>query len=317
MNTPENPCDTPFARDVLEGLAKPQKTIPSRWLYDELGSKLFEDITGLEEYYPTRTETGIFHAEAGAIAAAIGPRAVLVEYGAGALVKTRILLDALEAPAGYVPIDISGPFLEAASAALSKDYPGLPIAPVVADFTKAMDLSGVPGQAGLRVGFFPGSTLGNLDNWEIVAFFKAARASLGPEARFVLGVDLKKDPEILIPAYDDGAGVTAEFNLNLLTRLARELGAEVDAGRFAHEARWNPRESRIEMHLVAGGETSIQVCGARFSLAAGDSIRTEISRKFSLEDLDAVLAEAGWRREQTWLDAKSYFAVLLLGPPIA
>ncbi|MEM9739253.1 MAG: L-histidine N(alpha)-methyltransferase, partial [Pseudomonadota bacterium] len=175
-----DPCAGAFARDVLASLAEPQKRISSRWLYDTRGSQLFEQITQLDEYYPTRTETAIFTEHADDISAAIGPGAVLVEYGAGALVKTRILLDALERPGGYVPIDISGPFLNEAAGQLAKDYPALSIVPYVADFTKSVDLSLAPGTVDKRVGFFPGSTIGNLNDDQIIAFFDAARASLGP-----------------------------------------------------------------------------------------------------------------------------------------
>jgi len=316
INTAD-PCESAFARDVLAGLSQPQKAIPSRWLYDRRGSELFEQITDLEEYYPTRTETAIFNTNAGDMAAALGPGIVLVEYGAGALVKTRILLDALDAPAGYVPIDISGPFLRDAAESLSADYPGLLVTPIVADFTGPVDLSTSPGDADQRVGFFPGSTIGNLTDAEIVKFFKAARNSLGPKARFLLGADLKKDPSILVPAYDDSKGVTAEFNLNLLMRINRELGADFDEAVFSHEARWNRSASQIEMHLVARAPTHATVCGRMFHFEAGETIHTEISRKFDYASLDHLLAEAGWRRERTWSDPKGYFAVTLLGPPLA
>lgn len=301
-----------MAADLLAGLTATPKTISSRWLYDRRGSELFEEITGLEEYYPTRTEHAIFKDHAADMAEAIGPGAVLVEYGAGALVKTRLVLDALEAPRAYVPIDISGPFLRDAAAGLQADYPDLDIHPVVADFTKPVDLSDAPGAKGGRVGFFPGSTIGNLENAEIVEFFRAARSSLGQTARFLLGVDLKKDPAILVPAYDDARGVTAAFNLNLLERFNRELGTDFDPTAFAHEARWNEAESRIEMHLVAERGTDVRLNGQEIAFQAGESVRTEISRKFEFAALDRLLDQAGWRRENTWQDENSYFAVTLL-----
>lgn len=301
-----------MAKDVLDGLRADPKTISSRWLYDARGSQLFEDITALPEYYPTRTETAIFETHAGAMAQALGARAVLVEYGAGALVKTRIILDALTAPAAYVPIDISGAFLKDAADDLARDYPGLTVVPIVADFTKPVDLSTVPGASDQRVGFFPGSTLGNLTNKQIVAFLTAARAGLGRGSRFLLGVDLKKDPSILIPAYDDAAGVTAAFNLNLLARLNRELGADFDPCDFRHEAVWNEAESRIEMHLVATAPVTATLVGETIDIAKGEHIRTEISRKFDLAAIAALAGEAGWRIETTWQDERGWFAEILL-----
>lgn len=314
MPTEKDPCDGPLARDVIDGLSLPQKTISSRWLYDSKGSQLFEQITNLEEYYPTRTETAIFQANAREIADALGHGITLVEYGAGALVKTRILLDALIDPLGYVPIDISGAFLRDAAKALASDYPALDVFPIVGDFTVPIDLSVAPGQADQRVGFFPGSTIGNLEDQEIVAFFQSARKSLGPEARFILGADLKKDEAILIPAYDDARGVTAAFNLNLLRRINRELEANFDESAFTHEARWNTSANQIEMHLVAQRHMVVSICRQRFHFAAGETIHTEISRKFELGALDRLLQSAGWHRQRTWTDERDYFAVMLLGP---
>lgn len=301
-----------MAQSVIESLSGEPKTLSSRWLYDKRGSELFEEITQLPEYYPTRTETAIFQEHAQSMAEAIGPDAVLVEYGAGALVKTRILLDALERPQAYAPIDISGPFLAEASARLSGDFPQLEIIPIVGDFTRPLDLSALPGDPERRIGFFPGSTIGNLTDAQIQGFFTAARESLGPRAHFLLGADMKKDPGVLVPAYDDAAGVTAQFNLNLLTRLNRDLdtGFELDA--FHHEARWNEAESRIEMHLVAGRRTQAQIDGFVFELETGESIRSEISRKFTLDALDTLLGKAGWKRDTLWQDEKRWFSVLLL-----
>ncbi|MCI4645154.1 MAG: L-histidine N(alpha)-methyltransferase [Hyphomonadaceae bacterium] len=301
-----------MAADLLAGLTAMPKTISSRWLYDRRGSHLFEQITDLEEYYPTRTELGIFDDHAEEMAAALGPDVVLVEYGAGALVKTRLLLDALTRPRAYVPIDISGPFLRDAAGALQAEYPALEVHPVVADFTRPVDLSDVPGARGERVGFFPGSTIGNLENSEITAFFRAARTSLGPRAKFLLGVDLKKDPAILVPAYDDAQGVTAAFNLNLLERFNRELEAGFEIEAFAHEARWNADESRIEMHLAVLRDTTAQIDGQSIYFTKGETIRTEISRKFELDALDRLLAPTDWTRSATWQDENGYFALVLL-----
>lgn len=303
---------TPFAEDVLSGLAHAQKAIPSRWLYDERGSELFEEITQLPEYYPTRTETRIFTDHAGDMAAALGGNVVLVEYGAGAAVKTRILLDALDAPLAYVPIDISADFLKVTADALRADYSHLIIHPIAADFLAPGTLEGLPDQGARRVGFFPGSTVGNLSDAQIVGFFSAAREALGPDARFVLGADLKKDPAILVPAYDDAAGVTAAFNLNLLTRINRELDGDFEISAFRHEARWNAADSRIEMHLVATRDQEVTVLGRRFSFQQGETIHTENSRKFTPGALAELLARSGWQVETSWQDAKGYFSVLLL-----
>lgn len=305
-------ADPAFVENVRTGLARAPKVLSSRWLYDEAGSRLFEEITQLPEYYPTRTETAIFRTHAGEMAAAAGPRAVLVEYGAGAAVKTRILLDALEAPCAYAPLDISGEFLETAADGLRADYPGLEIFPVTADFMTPTDLSALPDCGGRRVGFFPGSTIGNLTDDQIVTFLSEARRALGDDARFLLGADLRKSPDILVPAYDDASGVTAAFNLNLLRRINRELGGNFDLSAFAHEARWNGAESRIEMHLVSLCDQVTEAAGQRFAFRAGETIRTEISRKFEAPALDALARESGWQLQRTWQDEAGFFCVALL-----
>ncbi len=298
--------------DVLSGLSANPKVLSSRWLYDERGSQLFEDITQLREYYPTRTETAIFEAYADEMAAQAGANAVLVEYGAGAAVKTRILLDALEAPCAYAPLDISEEFLAGVAVGLRADYPALDIRPVAADFLTPTDLSGLPDCGGRRVGFFPGSTIGNLTNAQIVTFFSQARRTLGPDARFLLGADLKKSPDILIPAYDDAEGVTAAFNLNLLTRINRELGGDFDLSGFRHEARWNEAESRVEMHIVSTRAQSVEIGSRRFLFADEESVRTEISRKFDLAALGDLISEGGWSLQRSWQDGAGYFCVALL-----
>lgn len=312
MDTDTLPGEAAFLRDVLAGLGAAQKTIPSRWLYDVRGSELFEEITELPEYYPTRTERAIFKAHAPAMADAVGPAAMVVEYGAGAAVKTRILLDALERPAAYVPLDISEDFLRASAAALAADYPELTVHPIAADFSAPVDLSAVPDGAARRVGFFPGSTIGNLDDHAIVAFFTAARQTLGENALFLLGADLAKSPSILIPAYDDAAGVTAAFNLNLLARINRELGADFDLDAFRHEARWNAAEGRIEMHLVSAAAQTVCLAGQRFSFEAGETILTEISRKFDMDSLADLARQGGWQLDTSWTDEKRWFCVALL-----
>ena len=304
------PVDRQFLNDVLAGLSASQKTLPCQYLYDEAGSRLFEQITELPEYYPTRTEIEILNAHIGEIAEALGNDILLVEYGAGASTKTRILLDHLAAPAGYVPIDVSEDFLLPTADGLRRDYPDLPVHPIVGDF---MIRLGLPAEVtGRPVGFFPGSTIGNLDDDGIDAFMRAARALLGESGQFVSGVDLRKSPDILIPAYDDTAGVTAAFNLNLLTRINRELDANFDLDAFAHRAIWNDDKSRIEMHLESQIEQDVTIAEDRFSFARGETIHTENSRKFDLDALSQQISRTGWQTSRVWRDARSYFAVILL-----
>ncbi|MEL6858623.1 MAG: L-histidine N(alpha)-methyltransferase [Pseudomonadota bacterium] len=299
-----------FLKDVLEGLAQPQKTLPCRYFYDEAGSHLFEQITELPEYYPTRTERGILSDNVDQIAAALGSNTLLVEYGAGASTKTRILLDALDDMAGYVPIDVSEAFLLQTAEQLRQDYPALRVHPIVGDF---MVRFGLPANIiGAPAGFFPGSTIGNLSDADITAFMHAARALLGDTGKFLIGVDLRKSEEILVPAYDDAAGVTAAFNLNLLKRINRDLGATFDVDEFAHRAIWNDQASRIEMHLESLIDQSVRIGHEDIEFAAGETIHTENSRKFALEALLPLFQETGWRLETEWRDEQDYFAVVLL-----
>ena len=299
-----------FRKDVVQGLSKPQKTLPCQYFYDEAGSVLFEQITELDEYYPTRTEIGILNTHAHEIADTLGSDVLLVEYGAGASTKTRILLDHLTHPAGYVPIDVSEEFLLQTAAGLRREYPDLPVHPIIGDF---MIRLGLPSHVtGRPVGFFPGSTIGNLDDAEINTFMRAARALLGQSGQFLIGVDLRKSPDILLPAYDDAAGVTAAFNLNLLTRINRELNADFDLSAFAHRAIWNDEASRIEMHLESLTDQRVHIGPEEFCFAAGETIHTENSRKFDLQALSAQMVAAGWRSTQVWHDANGYFAVILL-----
>ncbi|MEF2553750.1 L-histidine N(alpha)-methyltransferase [Aurantimonas sp. A2-1-M11] len=301
-----------FRADVLDGLSRPQKTLPSRWLYDDRGSQLFEEITALPEYYPTRTETGILNDRSADIAAIFGPQAVLVEYGAGAGIKTEIVLAALDDPRLYVPIDISGDFLKASAERIRARFPGLPVAPVVADFTDEFDLPADLPRDGRRGGFFPGSTLGNLGRKEALTFLARMRRHVGGDGVAVLGVDLKKDIDTLLTAYDDSAGVTAAFNRNILVRMERELGAEVALDDFAHEARWNAEASAVEMHLVAQAAGTISVAGRSFAFAAGETIHTESSRKYDVDSLTDMAGEAGWSLDHVWTDAEGLFALVSL-----
>jgi len=305
---------TSILDEVVEGLASPRKALPCKLLYDEAGSDLFERITRLPEYYLGRTETAILRQRAADIAGRAGPAAVLIEYGAGASVKTRILLDAMEQPRAYIPIDVSVDALDKAKPLLQNDYPDLEIRPVVANFLQPPALPDMPGGQ-RRVGFFPGSTIGNLSDEEIGTFLTQAAGQLGPDALLVLGADLRKDPGILIPAYDDEAGVTAAFNLNILNRINRDLAADFDTGSFRHEARWNDRLSRVEMHLVSTIDQDVHIGGHAFHFGAGESIHTENSRKFDLERLRQLLAGSGWSAADTHTDDADMFAVIVLVRP--
>lgn len=299
-----------FFKAVVQGLSQPQKTLPCQYFYDEIGSQLFEQITTLEEYYPTRTETAILQESAADIARALGLDVLLVEYGAGASTKTRILLDNLDRTAGYVPIDVSEDFLLHTAGILRKEYPDVPVHPIVGDF---MVRFGLPSDAkGTPVGFFPGSTIGNLDDAEIDAFMRAARALLGADGQFLLGVDLRKSADILIPAYDDSEGVTAAFNLNLLARINRELAADFILESFQHKAIWNDAASQIEMHLESLVDQTVTIGTDQFRFATGETIHTENSRKFDLASLTGQMSNAGWRLQHAWQDEKRFFAVLLL-----
>jgi dimethylhistidine N-methyltransferase len=297
-----------FRTDVLTGLAQWQKTLPSRWLYDDRGSELFEEITRLDEYYPTRTETAILRRHAGQIAEFCGSDAIILEYGAGAGIKTEILVDALPSPRFYVPIDIAGDFLTQTVTRFRNRFPLLSTRPIVADFTVPFALPDwIP--AGRRVAFFPGSTIGNLGAAEVATFLQRLRRHTGPDGRAIIGVDLKKDPEVLIAAYDDRKGITAAFDLNVLERINRELEGDFVLRRFRHSARWNERESAIEMHLVSLAPQTAIVSGVNFDFDRDESIHTESSRKYDVEGFVALAASNGWSAEKLWTDAGGMFAV--------
>lgn len=300
-----------FRDDVLRGLRQPQKTIPSKYLYDAEGSRLFDQITTLDAYYPTRTERAILETNVAAIADALRPSPVVVEYGSGSSDKTRILLDALQGEiAAYVPIDISGQHLHAAAERLRQRYEGMPVLPVVADYTRPFDLPDLPPHDHIVV-FFPGSTVGNFEPEEAEAFFRSAAAVAGqsPQGGLLIGADQRKPLDVLLPAYDDPDGVTARFDLNLLARINRELAGSFDLDGWAHEARWNEDDSRIEMHLVSQNEQTAEVAGERFSFAEGETIHTEISTKYGPDSLAELAAGAGWIRRDRWTDARGWFAV--------
>jgi dimethylhistidine N-methyltransferase len=302
-------ADPAFRADVLAGLAAPIPAIPARWLYDRRGSELFEEITRLPEYYPTRTEAALLERYSGEIAARLGTGEAVVEFGSGSSAKTPILLRAIR-PSAYVPVDISGDFLRDSAAALQAEFPDLPIYPVEADFTRSFDL---PGEiaAAPKLGFFPGSTIGNFVARSAVDFLRAMKETLGEGSKLVIGMDRIKPVEILLRAYDDEAGVTAAFNLNLLHRINAELDGDVPVHAFRHRAIWNDEMSRIEMHLEALRDVAFTVAGTAFSMKAGATIHTENSHKYGHRDSRLLLRAAGWGVAAEWTDAESWFSILL------
>ena len=300
-----------FLSDVLEGLSRPQKDLPCKWLYDERGSALFEQICDLPEYYLTRTELAIMERHVRGMAEALGPGCALVEYGSGSSLKTQLLLGHLRSPAAYLPVDISPDALAGAAERLGRRFPGLPIVPVCADFTAPLELPVVPG-ARRRAVYFPGSTIGNLHKVDAVSFLSRIRAECGRGGALLLGADLLKDRKTLLAAYDDARGVTAAFDLNLLVRANRELGADFRLEAWEHEARFNDRYGRIEMHLVSRAAQRVTVGGRTFAFRQGETIFTESSYKYGLPELQALAAIAGFHTEACWSDPRAWFAVLLL-----
>lgn len=301
--------DLAFRADVLAGLAEPQKAIPARWFYDDAGSQLFEDITQLPEYYPTRAETEILSTRAAEIADLIGPGRAVVEFGSGSSVKTPLLLSAIQ-PSAYVPLDIAGDFLRASSAALAQKFPGLPVLPVEADFMRRVELPGEIAHLP-KLGFFPGSTIGNMIARTGADLLRNMRATLGDGAQLLIGMDLVKDRSRLLAAYDDAAGVTAAFNRNLLVRINRELGGDIPLEAFAHEARWNDAFARIEMHLAAQRDVTFTVSGQPFAMRAGETIHTENSHKFTRRSGHMLLAAGGWEPRARWTDEAGQFSLVL------
>jgi L-histidine N-alpha-methyltransferase len=299
--------------DALAGLSAPRKTLPCKWLYDSRGAQLFEAITRLPEYYPTRTEMRILDESAEEIAAAVGPGAAVVEFGPGDGKKAVKLLRALRSPVAYLPVDIAPEWLDAAASRVEAAFPVLRVHPVVADFTRPFDLAGRAEGSNLHLGFFPGSTIGNFEPRDAVSFLRRARITLRPGARMLLGADMVKDVSILTAAYDDAAGVTAAFNLNLLARLNREAGTDFDLAGFRHCARWNAAAERIEMHIVSRRAQTVRLGQRLFRFAEGESIHTESSHKYRLEGLPRLAAAAGWRTLATWTDPQRLFCVCLLG----
>jgi len=302
-----------FGNALLEAFSSRPRTISPKFFYDAKGSALFDQICALPEYYPTRTEIGLLRQHADEIAECVGEHADIIEFGAGSVVKIRLLLDALPTARRFLPIDISGEHLLAASAELKKDYPSIAIHPVVGDFTRPIALPNLPVD-GRRVGFFPGSSIGNFTPDEAQRFLRQA-AVLLRGGGMLIGVDLVKDPAVLHAAYNDAAGVTAAFNRNLLERAQRELDAELDAEAFAHYAFYNPLLQRIEMHLVNMRPQVLTIGGYRFPLQEGDSLHTENSHKFSVEGFRALATAAGFRPGQVWCDPDNLFSLHWLDAP--
>jgi len=309
-----DPARDAFARDLTAALATRPRSISPKYFYDVQGSALFDRICDLPEYYPTRTEMAILRGQAGDIAAQMGPRAEIVEFGAGSCTKVRLLLDAMDAPARYLPIDISGEHLSVAAAGLRRDYPGLDVQPVVADYTQRLLLAARPPGAGQRVGFFPGSTIGNFTPAEAFYFLQVAAQVLRGGA-LLLGADLVKDPAVLHAAYNDAQGVTAAFNLNLLARANRELAAGFRLEQFTHHAFYNAPLQRIEMHLVSRCRQRVEVAGQLFDFAEGETLHTENSHKFTIDGLRLLAQQAGFRPGPVWTDAQHHFSVHWLHAP--
>jgi dimethylhistidine N-methyltransferase len=297
-----------FAADVLRGLKARRKAIPPKYFYDAEGSPIFEQITALPEYYPTRTEIGILSRHAAEISALMPRGSALIEFGSGATAKMRILLEANAPIEKYVPVDISADFLRTEASALQRDWPALSVHPVAVDFTRPFTLP-APIAAMPHVGFFPGSTIGNFEPKEALSFLRLAARVLGPGSPFIIGADLDKAEAVLHSAYNDAAGVTARFNLNLLRRINRELAGDFDLTKFVHRAFYNRQSRRIEMHLVSLESQTVHVLGQSFAFRAGETIHTENSHKFSVKGLQKLLRQAGFVPKAAWTDAARYFSV--------
>ncbi len=301
-----------FLLEVIAGFSTPQKTLPCKFLYDERGSDLFEQICDLEEYYPTRTEIGILREHMQTIAAALGPRCLVVEYGSGSGRKTQILLEHLIDPVGYVPIDISRDALEASAVMLRARFPDLEVLPVCADYHRDFAIPGATRVPERRCVFFPGSTIGNFDPDAAVDFLRRMRRVAGEDGVVLIGVDLKKDRAVLEAAYDDREGVTAAFNLNLLRRLREELGLEIPEA-FRHRALYNEDEGRVEMHLVCDRDFELRAGDKRFVFREGETIHTENSYKFDLDGFADLARKADLAVREVWTDSAARFSVQLLG----
>jgi dimethylhistidine N-methyltransferase len=303
------PGEESFRDAVIAGLGRTPKALPCKFFYDARGSALFEEICRLPEYYLTRTEIAILDEYAGDIAEQIGMHCRLIELGSGASVKVRILLQALKAPAAYIAVDISREHLREAAAQLAADFPELAVVAICADYTRPFALPKLPGPAGKQVGFFPGSTIGNFEPEAVVRFLGHCAELLGPAGEMLIGADLKKDPEILDAAYNDRAGINAAFNLNLLERINRELGGDIDIDRFEHVAFYNAAAGRVELYLKSLAAQTVGIAGRRFHFAAGELIHTENSYKYAIDEFRALAERAGFRVAHSWTDKADLFSV--------
>lgn len=298
-----------FAADAVKGLSAQRKRLPPKYFYDKAGSELFERITEQPEYYPTRCEMSILREQGADIAKLIPQGSALVEFGSGSNQKARLLLAAAPALAAYVPVDICGPMLEKEAAELRADFPSLNVLPLEADFTQRFDLPQAALDAPARVGFFPGSTIGNLEPHEAASFLRNAAKTLGRGAKMIIGADLIKDAEILNAAYNDAAGYTEKFNLNLLTRINRELGGTFDLSSFEHHAFYNRERQRVEMHLASKKRQRVKVAGECFDFRTGETIHTENSYKYTAESLAALARGVGWEPVGVWTDTECRFSI--------
>ena len=305
-------ADTDFLKEVLHGLSLPQKMLPSRFFYDERGSELFEEITRLSEYYPTRTEIALLKSCRASIAAYVPPGAAVVEFGSGSSQKTGLLLEALDRPSAYIPIEISASALYPAAMRIQQNFPDLRVHPILGGFHDLASLK-LPSSSEARTGFFPGSTIGNMTPGEAASFLHLARRFLGPGALFIIGADLQKPLDILLPAYNDAQGVTAAFNRNILSRINRELGGDFNPGLFEHLALYNESDGRIEMHLRALRTHYAQAAGQVFEFQEGETIHTENSYKYTVLGFHDLARNGGWTPLRTWIDENNLFSIHLLG----
>ncbi len=313
ITIPINSHNNEFALEVISGLEQDNKSIPSRFLYDAKGSVLFEEITDLKEYYPTRTEIDLLKTYSDEIATIAGDEVALIEFGSGSSKKTKYVISALDKIHSYVPIDISSSALDEAKEDLSDCFPNIDINPIHADFTQPFDLPELLTE-NYHLGFFPGSTIGNFEPHDAIEFLKSAREILGNKSGLVIGVDLQKSPDILIPAYDDAEGITAAFNLNLLSRINRELGGDLNVSAFRHKALYNTQAQRIEMHLESLADQDAQILGQNFSFSKGETIHTENSHKYTTDSFRALAEAAGWKRLKYWTDEANLFSIHYLVP---
>lgn len=313
----KNHVKTQFENDdeldeIIDGLLQPEKTISPKYFYDERGSKLFEKITELPEYYPTETELGIMRDSIEEIVALVGAQASLIEFGSGSSLKTRILLAHLDKLAAYVPVEISEEQLRASATELRADFPNLEVLPVVADFTRPFDLPSPTVMPLKNLVYFPGSTIGNFTNEAALSLLEVMHQEAGAGGALLIGVDLQKDPEIIKRAYNDSAGVTAEFNLNMLRHINREYGANFDLDRYSHSAEYNQDEGRIELRLIADTAQQVNIGNEQIHIEKNEGILTEYSHKYTLESFAKMAAKAGFEVKRVWMDPKKLFSVQYL-----